>query len=53
MGYDPVFGARPLKRVLQRELADRLATALLDGSVTEGQSVTVGADGSGGITLSV
>jgi ATP-dependent Clp protease ATP-binding subunit ClpB len=53
LGYDPVFGARPLKRVLQRELADRLATALLDGRVTEGRSVTVGVDASGGITLSV
>ncbi|MEY2406046.1 MAG: ATP-dependent Clp protease ATP-binding subunit ClpB, partial [Acidimicrobiaceae bacterium] len=33
LGYDPAFGARPLKRVIQRELGDRLATAILDGVV--------------------
>ena len=32
-GYDPAFGARPLKRVIQREVADRLATALLEGHI--------------------
>jgi ATP-dependent Clp protease ATP-binding subunit ClpB len=53
LGYDPVFGARPLKRVLQRELADRLATALLDGTVTEGDEVTVGVAAEGEIALSV
>ncbi|MEO7555172.1 MAG: AAA family ATPase, partial [Acidimicrobiales bacterium] len=42
-GYDPAFGARPLKRVIQRELGDRLATAILDGTVTEGDTVTVDA----------
>jgi ATP-dependent Clp protease ATP-binding subunit ClpB len=41
-GYDPAFGARPLKRVIQRELGDRLAMALLDGSVTENATVHVG-----------
>jgi len=40
-GYDPDFGARPLKRVIQRELADRLALALLEGNVTEGATVKV------------
>jgi len=40
-GYDPNFGARPLKRVIQREIGDRLATALLDGSVSEGDHVVV------------
>jgi ATP-dependent Clp protease ATP-binding subunit ClpB len=44
-GYDPTFGARPLKRVIQREIGDRLATALLDGTITEGDQVTVDADG--------
>jgi ATP-dependent Clp protease ATP-binding subunit ClpB len=45
-GYDPTFGARPLKRVIQREIGDRLATALLDGTISEGDHVTVdvGAD---------
>ena len=40
-GYDPTFGARPLKRVVQRELGDRLAIALLEGAVTEGDTVRV------------
>ncbi len=40
-GYDPAFGARPLKRVIQREIVDRLASALLDGSVVDGASVVV------------
>ena len=40
-GYDPVFGARPLKRVIQRSLQNPLAMKKLDGSIREGQSVTV------------
>ncbi|MEX2622090.1 MAG: ATP-dependent chaperone ClpB [Egibacteraceae bacterium] len=40
-GYDPVFGARPLKRVLRKELEDRVALALLDDTVTEGSVVKV------------
>jgi len=46
-GYDPVFGARPLKRVIQRALQDPLAEMLLAGDVKDGSSVTVdaGADG--------
>jgi ATP-dependent Clp protease ATP-binding subunit ClpB len=40
-GYDEAFGARPLKRVIQRELIDRLAVELLEGRVTDGQAVTV------------
>jgi ATP-dependent Clp protease ATP-binding subunit ClpB len=44
-GYDPTFGARPLKRVIQREIGDRLATALLDGTISEGDHVTVDVDG--------
>ena len=46
-GYDPVYGARPLKRVIQRYLQDPLAQMLLSGSVMDGASVTVtaGADG--------
>jgi len=38
-GYDPVFGARPLKRVIMREVVDRLATELLGGAVKSGDSV--------------
>jgi ATP-dependent Clp protease ATP-binding subunit ClpB len=40
-GYDPVFGARPLKRTIQRELGDRLAIGLLDGTFTEDSTVHV------------
>ncbi len=38
-GYDPAFGARPLKRVLQREVADPVALALLAGEYTEGDTI--------------
>ncbi|MGV3491531.1 MAG: AAA family ATPase, partial [Devosia sp.] len=40
-GYDPAYGARPLKRVIQREVQDRLAEEILAGRVSDGQSVTV------------
>jgi ATP-dependent Clp protease ATP-binding subunit ClpB len=40
-GFDPVYGARPLKRVLRKELEDRVALMLLDGSVSEGQTIKV------------
>ena len=40
-GFDPAFGARPLKRVIQREIGDRLATAILEGRVGEGDTITV------------
>jgi len=46
-GYDPVFGARPLKRVIQRALQNPLAEALLAGEIKDGETVpvTAGADG--------
>jgi len=44
-GYDPAFGARPLKRLIQREVQDVLAVKLLAGEVTEGDEVTVDRDG--------
>jgi ATP-dependent Clp protease ATP-binding subunit ClpB len=40
-GYDPTFGARPLRRVLQRQIEDPLALALLEGRYAEGSTVTV------------
>ena len=40
-GYDPAFGARPLRRLIQREIGDRLAVLLLGGDVQDGQNVTV------------
>ncbi len=41
IGYDPVFGARPLKRAIQHKLVDQLALALLDGQVREGDHIVV------------
>ena len=41
IGYDPAFGARPLRRLIQREIGDRLAKLLLSGDVQDGQNVTV------------
>ena len=46
-GYDPVFGARPLKRVIQRALQDPLAEMLLAGDVRDGEVVTIGAGADG------
>ncbi|MGR3323567.1 MAG: ATP-dependent chaperone ClpB [Pseudooceanicola sp.] len=46
-GYDPVFGARPLKRVIQRALQDPLAEMLLAGDVKDGDTVTVSAGAEG------
>jgi ATP-dependent Clp protease ATP-binding subunit ClpB len=46
-GFDPVYGARPLKRVIQRALENRLATELLEGKVGEGDTVSVSADQDG------
>jgi len=41
MGYDPTYGARPLRRVIQKQLVDRLALALLQGDIRTGDSVNV------------
>jgi ATP-dependent Clp protease ATP-binding subunit ClpB len=46
-GYDPAYGARPLKRVIQREVQDRLAEAILAGDVRDGQKVYVDAGDAG------
>jgi ATP-dependent Clp protease ATP-binding subunit ClpB len=46
-GYDPVYGARPLKRVIQRRLQDPLAHLLLEGKVGDGDTVTVSAGKAG------
>ena len=47
LGYDPDFGARPLKRLIQRELGDRLAVALLEGQVADGGTATIDVDDDG------
>ncbi len=46
-GYDPVYGARPLKRVIQRSLQNPLAGQLLDGTVRDGETVRVSASRDG------
>ncbi|HEY3442204.1 MAG TPA: ATP-dependent chaperone ClpB [Paludibaculum sp.] len=50
VGYEPDFGARPLKRAIQRELENRIARALLDGSIRDGQNIFVDAN-RGDLTL--
>jgi ATP-dependent Clp protease ATP-binding subunit ClpB len=44
LGYDPTYGARPLKRVIQKQLVDKLALKLLEGEFSEGDAVLVGAE---------
>jgi ATP-dependent Clp protease ATP-binding subunit ClpB len=46
-GYDPVYGARPLKRVIQRSLQNPLAQLVLEGKVLDGDTVDVGANAEG------
>ncbi len=43
-GYDPIYGARPLRRLMQTEIDDRLATALLSGKIRDGDTVLVDLD---------
>ena len=50
-GYDPVYGARPLKRVIQRELLDRLANKILRGEVRDGDTVIVDVDEQGQLSI--
>jgi ATP-dependent Clp protease ATP-binding subunit ClpB len=49
-GYDPVYGARPLKRVIQRELQNPLAQMILAGRIKDGDTVRISA-GEGGLTI--
>ncbi|GBR06279.1 ATP-dependent chaperone ClpB [Acetobacter oeni] len=46
-GYDPVYGARPLKRVVQRSLQNPLAELLLEGTIHDGDTVSISANGDG------
>ena len=45
LGYDPTYGARPLKRVIQKQLIDKLALRILEGEFSEGDLVRVDAEG--------
>lgn len=53
LGYDPAFGARPLKRTIQREIVDRLAMELLRAPIADGSTALVGVDSDGGLTIDV
>ena len=44
-GFDPVYGARPLKRTIQHKVQDPLAMKILEGAAQEGETVTVDAEG--------
>jgi ATP-dependent Clp protease ATP-binding subunit ClpB len=46
-GYDPVYGARPLKRVIQKELIDPIARKLLEGGFSDGAVIDVHGGGEG------
>ncbi|MGZ4886078.1 MAG: AAA family ATPase, partial [Candidatus Aminicenantales bacterium] len=50
-GYDPVYGARPLKRVIQRDIQNPLATKILAGEFGEGDTVAVGTDKKGDLNF--
>ncbi len=50
--YDPVYGARPLKRVIQRHLQDPLANLILEGKVLDGQTIRV-TPGEGGLSIAL
>ena len=52
-GHDPVYGARPLKRYLQRELETKLGRKLIAGEVNEGDTVVVDSDPDDGLTIRV
>ena len=47
MGYDPAFGARPLKRVIDKELVNHLAKEVLSGDFKDGDTIYVGTDKKG------
>ncbi|MBN1939756.1 MAG: ATP-dependent chaperone ClpB [Candidatus Aminicenantes bacterium] len=53
LGYDPVYGARPLKRVIQKEIQNVLAMKILGGEVKEGDTVRVEVDGKRGFVFSL
>lgn len=50
-GYDPIYGARPLRRAVQRFVIDPLAMRLLEGTITSGQTVTVDQHGAQGLVF--
>ena len=51
-GYDPVYGARPLKRAIQRSLQNPIASLILEGRIADGDTVRIGA-GSDGLVIKI
>ncbi len=52
-GYDPVYGARPLGRVIRKRVEDELARGLLGGAFSEGDTVRLDANEAGALTFTV
>ena len=52
-GYDPVYGARPLKRLIQRQVVDRIATGIIEGKIFDGSTVTIDLNAEGGYVANV
>ena len=52
-GFDPVYGARPLKRLVQRDLVDRIANEIVAGKVHEGDTVQVDLDANSDYVVNV
>lgn len=52
-GYDPVFGARPLRRLIQREVTDKVATEIIEGHISDGAQVAVDLNAEGNYALTV
>lgn len=52
LGFSPVYGARPLKRAIQKQLLDTMALRILEGSIKEGDTVTVDFVRDQGLTFS-
>lgn len=52
-GYDPVYGARPLKRLIQRQVTDRVAMEIIEGRIGDGAEVTVDLDPEGEYAVSI
>ena len=50
-GYDPAYGARPLRRLVQKEIGDRLARGVLSGAIHDGDTVVVDRDESATLTV--
>ncbi|WP_432798356.1 ATP-dependent chaperone ClpB [Poriferisphaera sp. WC338] len=53
MGFDPVYGARPLKRYLQREVETKLGRALIGGEVNDGQTIMIDGDEDDGLSVKI